>query len=260
MREPAFENRFPAFELEMDEAEFEAPDEELDSMLEVEMYDFEAEAEQETDIYERAEKENPYTERLFELAQSDFEADGVEQELNEVLDSMEREYFWGALASGIATIAGDPRVRSAAKGLIRKGLKFARKHASQKELLHAGTSLLRGKLKGLLLPAMKTAIQSVSNAANMDEQGADSGQHIIADTAEAAQEAYEFAAANLHEDVDSEAAAHELAEQAFEVGIRQRRGMGMLAYQKRRQETGTRVVRLHRRTGETIRKVVLLID
>lgn len=260
MREPAFDDRFPAFELEMDEAEFETPDDKMERILEGEMDDFEAEPEQETDVYERAEKENPYVERLFELAQSDFEADGVEQELNEVLDGMEREHFWGTLASGIASVAGDPRVRSAAKGLIRKGLKFARKHASQKELLHAGTSLLRGKLKHLLLPAMKTAIQSAGDAAYMEGQGADNDQHIIADTVEAAQEAYEFAAANLHEHVDSEAEAHELAEQAFEVGIRQRRSPNMFDDRKHRIETGTRVVRLHRRPGETIRKVVVLID
>jgi hypothetical protein len=109
-------NRFDAMDMSELEREFEfemeaeSDDEfegEFEEEFEFELDDeFEFEADDEFEGMEDQEYGNDYAERFYELSQRQFESESeVDTAINEVLDDMEREYFFGKALRGIKNIA-----------------------------------------------------------------------------------------------------------------------------------------------------------
>lgn len=281
----------PAYELEMDMPETETyfeTDEEFELAEDQEMEGYEENAELESilegeaDDFESADYEwesipiDQFTGRLFELSQFEYESEELDRELESVLNDMEREYFWAALAPAVLNAAKNPAVRSFAKKFGLKALQGIKKRLSGGAALKAGTSLLRGNLKGNFLPMFRTVIQSISPQADPGilaaaaplgieaGQNADEQNAALQGLVETAQEAYEFAAGNLHENIDQPLEATRLANRAFEVGFSRRPTPPRWQDHRRpmpvAHQPGTRVVRLTQRPGEQIRRIVVLIN
>jgi hypothetical protein len=245
-----------AFETELDEeleAEFEeefrdqeGPEEEFDQELGLET--------------DQDPREMEFAERFYELGQRQFESEfEVDRELAEVLDDMEREYFFGRLVKGVKRLAKSKLVR----GLVRKGLRFAQQRFPA---LKAVTQLARGNLKGALLPLAKTALGTVvpgGPAALSVLQGL--GFETAEDAAQnrfgwqnytrMAREAYEHLADNMTMRVDEPREASQLAASAFQAALRQAQartqaGPGLISAGAR--SARGRVIRVRLRPGQKL--------
>jgi hypothetical protein len=241
-----------AFETELDEeleAEFrdeEGPEEEYDQELELET--------------DQDPREMEFAERFYELGQRQFESEfEVDRELAEVLDDMEREYFFGRLVKGVKRLAKSKVVR----GLVSKGLRFAQQRFPA---LKAITQLARGNLKGALLPLAKTALGTVvpgGPAALSVLQGL--GFETAEDAAQnrfgwqnytrMAREAYEHLADNMTMRVDEPREASQLAASAFQGALRQAQaraqaGPGLMSAGAR--SGPGRVIRVRLRPGQKL--------
>ena len=275
------------YELEMDGFESENNDE-LETMIEgeaddseYETDDSEYEASDEFEYESDGFSSNGYAERLYELSQQEFEAADLDAELEAMLDEIEQESFWKRVKRGISKVSKNPALRGVAKGLISKGLKYAQKYVPHADLLKAGTQLMRGNIKGALMPVFRTAVQALAPGvgtaalAAADQLGITSENEAhenieaLNEVIVAAQRAYEYAADNLNESVDHPLGATQLASQSLEVGMnrfKRKQTPRAKQFQPRNMSgnparpAGTRVVQLHQRPGEKIRKVVILID
>jgi hypothetical protein len=264
------------FELEMNDldgaARFETIEEELESILETDEPEGEAEYEygDEENEYDENEYENEYDheagdeegeyespeeewemggnelqsygERLYELSQREYEAGVVNQELESMLDDVEREYFWGAIVSGVKALSGIPAVRRAVGGLLNKGVSFAKglisrggkaalAQVSKGNLLKGATELLRGNLKGAAMPLLQSAVRSLTPGAQEILPGVMAQLGINPQASPAAntdalnklmakiQNAYKHAAENISDKVDEPVEAGRLAAKSFEVSL-----------------------------------------
>ena len=267
------------FELDM---ESEPPDEQafesdLDQELEAELdeeygeeegpedleQEFELELEQDEDP-----REMEFAERFYELGQRQFESEfEVDRALSEVLDDMEREYFFGRLvkkvARGVSGAAKRLKKSGLVRGLIHKGLSYA---GGRFPALKAITQLARGNLKGALLPLAKTALGAavpggpaalaVLNALGF-ETAEDTAQNRFGwqNYTRIAREAYEHLADNVTMRVDEPREASQLAASAFQQALRgaqarAQTGPGLM--RAGAGSAGRRVVRIQLRPGQKL--------
>lgn len=279
------------FELEMNDLSHEVEDSELESLLDGDSefeYDDNPsnEYEYEEDIPE-SEWEYPvdntgtYAERLFELSQREFENEyEFEFEVNKVLDDMEREYFWGALRRLARRVIKNPLVR----GLAKKAYGFVSSKLPFGNAIKGITQLMRGNLKGALgsaakalintyVPGGATALSGIADAVGINAASSDQGkQEAIEKFVDGVEKAYEFAAENLHAEIDNPLEANKLASQAFEVAVRTMQGRPVrpappppptpprTPYRRVVNPNHTRVVRLMERPGEDIQRVMIIIE
>jgi hypothetical protein len=141
----------------------------------------------------------------------------LDSEVTNILNDMEREYFWGALKK---------RLKKGAKGLLSKGLKLAKGKLPVFKVLQSMTQLARGDLKGLLGSLAKAglasavpggavalpALQALGFEAGQDQQDERAAWDNFA---RVAQESFEYLAENLTPDADQMQEAHRLAYASF---------------------------------------------
>lgn len=184
-----------------------------------EMEDFEAEASG------RGLGTGPYAERLYELSQGEFESEAVvDREVNSLLSEMESEYFWGSIKKLAKRIP--------VKRLLNKGLSMAASRIPAFQALKGITQLARGDLKGMLGQLIKagfgTAVPGAAPflPAAMSAFGFEAGDDSAANreawnnVVGVAQEAFEYLAENLDDEVDDPMRAGALANEAFQTALR----------------------------------------
>lgn len=215
------------FELEMDDLELdegEAADEEFE-----ESDEFEYEGDLGEELEAGDEEGSDYAERFYELSQMEFESESdVDREMEGLLDEMEREYFFGGVGKFL---------KKGAKGLIKKGLDYAKKNIPAIKALQSMTPLLRGNLKGLLKsfggPLLKKALaatpQGAAALAAMKVLGFEATEDSEVDRevwdnyVAVCREAYEHLAENLNENANHPLEAAKLASNAFQAGLKRTR-------------------------------------
>jgi hypothetical protein len=229
------------FELEMDDLEA-GDDFEFEGGEDSEHDDYEAETEYEDDAQGEYEwlgaSGSGYAERFFELSQREFESESeIDDAVNEILDDMEREYFFGGLLK---------KAKGVAQSLAKKGVALAKKAGinlpsidALKSMLGPISGLLKGNLGSLIKPALKAALSA--HPAGMAalpalkalgfESSEDMGENREAwnNYASVAQEAFEHLAANLNENADHPLEASRLATNAFQAGLRNVQNKGGFA-------------------------------
>jgi hypothetical protein len=168
-----------------------------------------------------------YGDRFYEIAQREAETEWeIEERVGEVLDDIEREYFFRALK----------RSRFL-KGLAQKALNVAKTHIPALQAIQGVTQLARGNLKGALGALAKTAI-SMHPAGAAALQGmralgfkGEAGEPADRDTwqrfAEFAQEAYEELARRTTLEVDNPAVAANTAHAALQTAMAKTYGGGV---------------------------------
>jgi hypothetical protein len=246
------------FELEMDDSHELEEDRELveDRGLNEEFETFSDEEfeESQEELESPEDRSSYYADRFYEISEREFESESeLDQEINGLLNEMEREYFWGALKK---------LGKSAFKGLIKKGMSFAKGLPAFKALKGI-TQLARGDLKGMLgsfakaaLPTVLSAIPGGSvampalNALGFEaEQDEDANREAWRNFAEVSRESYEYLANNLGPSITDPIEANRLAAKAMQIGLSKvKTGYG---------RTGaTRVLRVKVRAGERIKIIV----
>jgi len=274
------------FEMEIDEASNVPSDHELEA-------NFEAFAGEEDPVYEYEEdyestEDEPleewemddlpmtYAERLFELSQREFENEfELDRELNEILHDMEREYFFGFLkkiAGGVKKAVSS--VGKTVGSLINKGKKVLGGVVSKIpgfSALRKAVGPLLGSLRGMLGSAAKSGLAglipggqaalSALNALGLNSEMSDEERiREIEKFVAGAKRAYEFAAENIHANVDNPIEAHRLASRAFEAGMNVMQGGSGKAKRHGRIRDGARVIRLKESPGNEIRSILIKIE
>ena len=233
------------FELEMDDQEGEyeggsdeeAGDEEFGDEGEYE-YEYEDASLQE---FEGSDEEGgDYAERFYELSQMEFESESdLDREMENILEEMQREYFFGGVGKFL---------KSKAKGLVKKGLKYAAGNIPALKALQNMTNLSRfnltGLLKGVGLPLLKKALAATPQGAIAMTALKALGHEASEDTevdrevwdsyVGVCKEAYEYLAENLNENADEPLEASRLANKAFQTALVNRRRMGHRRFHHRR--------------------------
>lgn len=214
------------FELEMD-----GSDSELDEELDEEAADEEFESEYEDRDFEAAlEMESAgsgYAERLQELANREFESESeVDQALNEVLNDIEQEFFFGSLKKKWSKFK-----KGGLGKLVSKGLKMAAGQIPAVQALKGVTSLARGNLKGMVTSLAKAGLSSVVPGGGVavealknlgfggEGEVGEGDQEAWNNVVDVAREAYEHLAENLHERANEPLEASRLASDAFKAGL-----------------------------------------
>ncbi len=269
-------------ELDSDESELEAADDDREA-AEADDREFD-DAELESALEE--DRERTFGDRLADLASREFEDQReLELAIGEIVDDMEREYFFGKIGKLIS---------KGGKALVRKGMKLAKNLPAMKAL-QAVTHLARGNMKGMLESLLQAGLASAipggallapalssiasgalgggggrngarglaalgSNALGgalrsaLSEQGREEG----ADTerferlSEIAETAYEELAARLHEKADDPIEASRIAQGAFAAAIQRhvdgaQGGAGMAGTRRVLLRPGQRLVVMTRR-------------
>jgi hypothetical protein len=204
-------------------------------------------------------REREFVERLLELSGREFESSAqVDQSLNEVLDDMEREFFFGALKRGVKRLAKSRVLRSLAK----KGLKLG----VSKFLpgLQGALQLARGNVKGALLNFGKQALGTVvpGGTATLDAVkaiGLGGGERETWENyVTLSREAYEHLADNVNERADQPAEAVRLGNEAVQHAVRTAKARADGARRSGGASGGraTRVVRLRIAPGERVKLII----
>ncbi|MBL7798436.1 MAG: hypothetical protein JNJ90_18215 [Saprospiraceae bacterium] len=287
------------FELAMGHVHDDFPggtlEQELESMLEgdEEEYEYDEDADYEYDEndaeYEYDEGESSmefelddypvdsFAGRLFELSQREFENEyELEQEMDGILDDMHREFFLGGLLKkGVQFVKSNPVLKGLVNkgiglaanalapgigGLAFQGLKTALGPLSEglkqrgRSLLKKGVHALKGKASGVASGFMN---RMGINPANSVQENMAGLKNLIGSVSKS----FEFAAGNLHDEVDDPIAAERLATQSFEVGLNHGKDnwSGKKGSIARNTERGTRVIHLSEKPGEEIEKIVIVI-
>jgi hypothetical protein len=226
------DREWEAIESESDDREWEDESQDLtelesnqESADDREAQDFEWESE--TDG-----RDSEYVDRFLEVASREFESESeVDASLNEVLEDVSKEYFFGKIKKGLKKLAKNKLVR----GLVQKGLKFAQ---GQFPALKAVTQLARGNLKGMLLnlgkqalgaaiPGSTAVLGALDNVGLNSESGDVADREVWDNYLQISKDAFETLADNLNEQVDQPLEASRVASQAFRhamVRAKQRRG------------------------------------
>ena len=159
-----------------------------------------------------------FAERFYELGQGSYESEyELDDGVNELVTQMENEFFFGSLKK---------RLKSAGKGLLKKGLKYAAGAIPGGQVLKALTQLSRGNLKGLLgslaksglaaaIPGGAVALPALK-ALGFEADDPDGNREAWRNYAEVSREAFEYLAENLNENADSPLEASRLATTAFQ--------------------------------------------
>lgn len=224
--------------------------------------------------------ESTYAERLYELGQREFENEyELQQELDGILDDMHREFLFGRLGGllkkGVQFVKSNPVLKGLVEkgiglaanavapgigGLAFQGLKTALGPLSEglkqrgKSLLAKGVQSLNGRASGIASGFMNRMGISPANSIKDNMSGL---QNLVG----AVRRSFEFAADNLHNEIDDPMAAERLATQAFEVGVNQSLSATGKKdrFSREKAEHGTRVIRLREQPGEEIEKIVIVI-
>ena len=214
------------FELEMEDAMGASNelDEEIEDELDQEADDSESELES---AFELEAAGSDYGERLHELASREFESETeVDSALNEVLNEIEQEFFFGKLRRGWKKFKN-----SAIGGLVTKVVSKAAGHLPAFQALKGVTALARGDLSGMAKSLVKAGLGSVvpgggaalsamqSLGFGGDSELAEGDREAWNNVAEVAREAYEHLADNLTANVDQPLEASRLASNAFRAGL-----------------------------------------
>lgn len=214
------------FEFEMTDAneEYESDDYETD--------DFEAEyheAEPQEEYEWLTANDSDYGERFYELSQREFESESeIDEAVNEILDDMENEFFFGGLLD---------KAKNAAKKLAKKGMDLAKKAGinlpsldALKSMLGPLSGILKGNLGALIKPALKAALSAHPAGAALlpalkgfgfetGEDGSDQ-RETWNRYASVAREAFENLAQTINENADNPLEASRLATNAFQKAVR----------------------------------------
>jgi len=224
------------FELEMDDSEFEyegSSDEESgdEEYGDQEYGDQEYEEDQMQEFEGSDEEGSDYAERFHELSQMEFESESeLDQEMDGLLSEMEQEYFFGGVGKFL---------KSKAKGLVKKGLKYAAGRFPALKVLQSMTHLSRLNLKGLLKTFGKsflekalaatpqgaialTALKALGHEATEDTEV---DREVWDNYVQVCKEAYEHLADNQNENADQPLEASRLATNAFQTALMNRRRM-----------------------------------
>lgn len=147
------------FELEMDDAsggEAEGDGDTGEPEWELGAEDGEAESDSADDGEGEPVEAGSYADRLRELSHAELESEAqLDQELRDVVDEMEREYFFGKWGSRLKRIGG---------GLLKQGLGRLAGQLPALKGLQAVTQLARGNLKGALGSLAKTGLTAALGA------------------------------------------------------------------------------------------------
>jgi hypothetical protein len=257
--EAEFEESGDDYELELDDDDRELGEADDDGEFEV-MGEVGEEGDEAMEHYAR---------RLYEIAQREFEHEpDLDREIDRALDQMEAEYFVRRVKRNRKTRKG----KGIFGNILRAGAKLVGKVASKLpigSLVKAGTSLVRGDLKGAVKNLGKAAVGTIGTAvlgpaggalatsaldalAPDKELGPRRRRRIaIRRVARITRDAYRELADNLPEQMDHPYVAHEAATQAVRKAMLKNRlgprGLRPVAAHPR---AGARVVRLS--PGETI--------
>jgi len=259
------------------EMEFESVTENSEYELEQDLeQDFELERDDDLEVsFERddgqlgldgfgASREQEYVERFLEISSRQFETSyEADEALGEVLDDIEREYFFGAIKRGLKKLSKNKLLKSLAqKGLTMGVNKFF-------PGLKGALQLARGNVKGALLNfgkqalgsvvpgggAMIDAVQSIGLAPKEQEiEDRETWENYVT----FAREAYEHLAENLTPKADQPAEATRLASNAVQFAIaraqaRTRSGAGVAGDRRGR----GRVLRLKVSPGERVKLIIV---
>ena len=209
-------------------------------------------------------RSNEYVERFLELSAREFESSAeVDQAMNEVLDDMEREYFFGALKRGLKKLGKSQLLRSLAK----KGLQLGA--SSFLPGLQGALQLARGNVKGALLNFGKQALGTVvpGGIATLDavkSLGLGAGEQPASDReawenyVTLAREAYEHLADNITATADQPAQAARLANNAIQHAIQQAQSRAVGGAGNGGLDNGRsgRILRLRVAPGERIKLII----
>jgi hypothetical protein len=259
--------------------ESEGPEYENDDREAADTWELEAESDEEADDesfrdeeaddgseleIDGGDRNQEYVERFMEIASRQYESESeVDQAMNETLDDMAREYFFGKILKKAKKLASNPAIRA----LVKKGLKVA---SGQLPALKAAMALAKGDLKGSILnlgkqalgaaipggPAVLGALSSLGFKEVDDPQA---NREAWENYVEMSREAFEHLANNVTPSADQPLEASRLATNAYRHAIRraqnrthlQRRGNGGMAMSRHRRPGGP-VVRHHLRPGQKI--------
>jgi hypothetical protein len=280
-----FSNLEREFELEMEgptqdnlEMDFESASEDLEFGSEQD-FEFEQDEELPDDTEVSFEKEDSdfefegdyvnsrsqeFVERFLELGGRQFETSyEVDAAMSEVLDDIEREYFFGAIKRGLKKLSKNKLLKSLAKKGLSMGVnKFF-------PGLKGALQLARGNVKGALLNFGKQALGSVvpGGGAMLDtvtslglqsESGDPQDRETWENYVNFSREAYEHLAENLTPKADQPAEAMRLANNAVQHAIAkaQARSSGVQRPRVHRR-TNSRIVRLRVSPGERIKLMIV---
>jgi hypothetical protein len=169
-----------------------------------------------------------YAERLSNLASREFESETeVDQALNEVLNDIEQEFFWGAIKRGWKKLK-----KGGLGNLVKKGLSLAAGQIPALQALKGITSLARGDLKGFVgslaksaigaaVPGGGLALGALKNLGFGESELAEDDREAWNNVVTVAREAYDHLARNLNERADDPVEAARLASDAFKTGLAQ---------------------------------------
>jgi hypothetical protein len=195
-----------------------------------------------------------FAERFYELGQGSYESEyELDEGVNELVTQMEHEFFFGSLKK---------RLKSAGKGLLKKGLKMAAGAIPGGNVLKALTQLSRGNLKGLLGSLAKAGLASAIpggavalpalKALGFEADDPDGNREAWTNYAEVSREAFEYLAENLNENADSPLEASRLATTAFQTALKRAPGVGRARMRPGGGLPGRRARVIHLRRGERI--------
>ncbi|MBO9623867.1 MAG: hypothetical protein J7500_14255 [Sphingomonas sp.] len=210
--------------------------------------------------------EHEFVERLLEIGSRNFESPyEADAAMSEVLDDIEREYFFGALKRGLKSLTKNKMLRSLAK----KGLTLGVNRFFPG--LKGALQLARGNVKGALLNFGKQALGSVvpGGGAMLDAvkaiglqagDGPAQERETWENYVNLSREAYEHLANNLTPKADQPAEAMRLANNAVQHAIAKaqaRTGRGRPTVPGMRRRAQGRVARLRVAPGETIKLIIV---
>jgi hypothetical protein len=221
-------------ELEADQ-EYEGDEGEVDSELDSEL-ELDSESDNEIDQELGEPDVRGFGERFYELSLREMESESeMQHEIDRIVGEMEREYFFGGLGK---------LVSKAGKGLLKKGIAYAKKRIPIGAVVKGVTSLARGNLKGALGSLASAAMGALSShpafAAIMPALqaiGFDPGKsneapenrEAWANFARMGKDAYQELAAGLTPNADKPVEAARVAGRAYGVALQRaqaRRGRG----------------------------------
>jgi hypothetical protein len=200
--------------------------------------------------YEADEAEGSFGERFYELSLRESEAEWeLEQRVGEVLDDIEREYFFGGLSKLAKKIGKSGLVR----GLASKAFKLVKDRVPVLQAIEGVTQLARGNLRGALgsmartalsaHPAGAAALQGLRAFGFQGEADDPENREAWQRFAEFAQEAYEELAQRTTMEIDNPIVAADTAHAALKAAMARTFGNGVAPSGTRPRSRGRRQVR-----------------
>jgi hypothetical protein len=168
-----------------------------------------------------------YADRLYELSQREFESEReVEGAVRDVLDDMEREYFFGRLVRAAKKAARGPIGRLVKKGAsLAGGLPAFQGLRSLTRMAREG---LKGPLGAMLTQAVASAVPGGSAALPMlralgvQLPGDQPTRETFEDLVSISREAFDHLAANISDQVDQPLEASRVASAALQAAVGRR--------------------------------------